>query len=267
MNHTPSQRFIASYTPCTDYSHYHDLQCNHRIRSPHVTEPCGANCLRPHRGAGFICPDCLVADVRVEMVFEGLDLLVTNTAMHNDNGPTREQQIQDIADAELRKLLRQGYRMCKLVDRFEDPKMQFFHEFLLDEGFEGVDSWLGEDDGRGRDMEKGGKHKYPNASTRYKVLKTETSQGVDAWKMRDAAACVSGDVGRKEEAETTFTLAEFMQDWENVDKQINGGQGQLGGDSGLDGVLDQLKETRLGLEVEDDATRAVREAFGHCTLT
>jgi hypothetical protein len=68
------QVFKIKYSACSGDSAYHDLQCNHRIRSSDLSESCGANCVKAARANPFVCPDCVVNDVRLEMDFQGLTL-------------------------------------------------------------------------------------------------------------------------------------------------------------------------------------------------
>ena len=207
------------------------------------------------------------------MTFEGLDISSSSDMVMLDDGLTREQQIRNIADAELQKLVREGRRLCKIVQKFEDPKMQFFHEFLLDEGFEGVGDGKGDDNkGKNKDteMKVTGRHKYPNAGTRYRRAKNNV-QVKDSWLMREVnmQQCEVIDLtGDDDEEETTFTLADIMKDFEDTEKQIAAQQGDADQDNVLlDDALEAFKNTRVGLEVEDEATLAVREAFGKCVLT
>jgi hypothetical protein len=68
------------------------------------------------------------------MTFQGLDL--SSTSSDVDTGPlSREDRIETIANVELKKLLSQGWRRCKIAPKFVDPKLQFWHQCLTEEGF------------------------------------------------------------------------------------------------------------------------------------
>ncbi|KAF1844243.1 uncharacterized protein K460DRAFT_397377 [Cucurbitaria berberidis CBS 394.84] len=250
MQSTDDQRFTASYTACDPLSCFHDLQCGHRIQVQYSTEHCGLNCLNPRGDKPFVCADCLVAHVRLEMSFEGLDLTnVGDDVEMGNNGASREEQIQKIADTELKKLLAQGRRMSKIAPKFKDPKLQFFHQFLLEEGYEGL-----ENDANVR-LPPGTPYKRPG-------IAKEKSKTSEVWKPRDTAH-EEGDA----DEQVNFTLANFEQDWESVSRgveqrQVERHQGQPVIDNRLNGLLEQFSETRVGLSVEDDATRASPKGSG-----
>lgn len=84
------RRFSTLYTPCSGNSISHDLACGHRVESISLSESCGGTCKIKTRDWPFICPDCIVANVRLEMTFESIDL----ASNYDDNemadgGPSR----------------------------------------------------------------------------------------------------------------------------------------------------------------------------------
>jgi hypothetical protein len=256
------QQFVLSYTPCHPASYYHDLSCGHRIQVAYNTEHCGVNCKRPQNGAPFVCPDCMASDVRLEMTFEGLDFSTSeDTNMADDTTATCEERIQAIADGELKKLLAQGRRMCKVAPKFVDPKLQFWHQFLTEEGFGGLEE----------DVD------VVVADMRYKYTNPRRAQGsasklTEIWKPRDAAQRL-GDEEREEEEEeeeVTFTLAEFAADWEDFVRQYQvrvPSEATSEMDDAMNSLIGHMNETHVGLAIEDEASKAVREAFDMCELS
>ncbi|CAO2652488.1 Nn.00g007710.m01.CDS01 [Neocucurbitaria sp. VM-36] len=226
LRYTSEQRFAAAYTACNPLSCYHDLTCGHRIEVAYETEYCGINCLRPMGGQPFVCPDCLTADVRQEISLEGLDLISTGEDV--DMGgytSSGEDKIQKIADMKLKGLLEQGRRLCKVSARFADPKLQFFHKFLLEEGYEGIEE---EKDTVLSPMTR---YKRP-AGTEGRFKKSSV------WKHREPT-----QVNVDEDARVTVTLADVMDDWKNVSQQNQlpkGGRRQ--GPAGTDHAMDDLLE-------------------------
>jgi hypothetical protein len=258
----PAARFAASYTPCHPLSVYHDLRCGHRIEVSFDTESCGSNCVRRNRAAPFICPHCLVADVRDFITSSGMDLdtqddmdldeaveSILDEMDEDSDEPTdniagsSNSLIQDIADRELERLLKEGKRICKIAPRFQDPTMQFWHQFLVQEGLEGLEA---EVDVVLAPVEK----KQPNASA-----------SKDIWKPRGERVQRDED---EEGLEVPSRLAEIVGDEEN---EVQEAEAASGADDGLGDLVGLLGQVRVGLELEDEATKAVREAFELCGLT
>jgi hypothetical protein len=70
------------------------------------------------------------------MMMESIDLNPPEgTDMSDGNTPSREDQIQAIADGKLKEVLAEGRRMCKIVPMFVDAKMQSWNQFLVEEGY------------------------------------------------------------------------------------------------------------------------------------
>ncbi|KAF1831660.1 hypothetical protein BDW02DRAFT_649702 [Decorospora gaudefroyi] len=236
------QRVSNRYSPCHPESCYHDLECGHRIQVACNTEYCGVNCKQPQRGTPFVCPDCLVSDVRLEMVFESLDLNNVDAEMGGTEAISREDSIQAIANAKLKKLLAQGRRMCKIAPKFADPKLQFWHQFLTEENFEGLEE----------DIDTVLPDKYKNPPQLEDTVKSNEADRLDAG------------------AEVTFTVDELAQDWEDFVRQFQlcpDGQAPSNFTNVMDNPVWPVNETELGFSVEDEASAAVREAFTMCELS
>lgn len=137
--------FQALYTACSGGTMYHDLRCCHRVLSTSLSETCAITCKTPGRAAPFIYADCVVRDVRLKMEtecislsLEGISLSTAADVEMEDEGPTREEQIQAIADEQVKQRRAKGHRLCRVTEKFEDPKLQFFNDFLTQEGFGGI---------------------------------------------------------------------------------------------------------------------------------
>ncbi|KAF2124723.1 hypothetical protein P153DRAFT_411043 [Dothidotthia symphoricarpi CBS 119687] len=126
-----NQQFHATYTPCTPQSNYHDLACNHRVHVDH-NFGCGSNCRVAVPEQPYVCPECLVADVRLDMQLDDLSL----DASKKDGGEGGDR-LRGIVDVNLQRLLERGYRVCRGVPKL-DPALQFFNQFLEEEGLGGV---------------------------------------------------------------------------------------------------------------------------------
>ncbi|KAJ4373327.1 hypothetical protein N0V83_003621 [Neocucurbitaria cava] len=255
LSYTAQQRFDAEYSPCHPLSCFHDLLCGHRIQVEYNSETCGINCARQKINKPFVCPECLIDGVRVEVALHGLDLRAPGEDV--DMGgyqSTREDAIQKIADMKLKQLLAMGRRMCKMTTKLADPKLQFFHQFLIEEGFEGI-----VEDGN-TDLTTATRYKRPNAA------KGKSTRG-PAWKHREPA-----QQDLEGEAEVTVTLGDVMEEFQAGTRQTELLKEERGDDtaridSAMDGLVEQFYQTRVALPVEDEATRAVREAFELCELT
>jgi hypothetical protein len=71
------QQFTNQYSPYHGTGYYHNLSWATSFKLPTNTEHCGVIYKNPERGAPFICSDCLVTDVCLEVTFEGLDSSAT----------------------------------------------------------------------------------------------------------------------------------------------------------------------------------------------
>jgi hypothetical protein len=79
------------------------------------------------------------------MLIEGISLSNEDDIM-DDEHQVRQQKIRAIAETEINKLVKQRHRMCTVTKKFDDPKLQFFDQFLKEDGFKGIDDVLEEPD-------------------------------------------------------------------------------------------------------------------------
>lgn len=129
------QQFQDAYSPCSPHSCYHDLNCGHRVQVEH-NFGCGSNCRRAVADQPYVCPECLIEDVRLDMQLDSLTLM--HGGRDDAQGPLgRDDKLRNIVDGNLQRLLKQGYRVCKVAPKL-DPALQFFNQFLEEEGFGGV---------------------------------------------------------------------------------------------------------------------------------
>jgi hypothetical protein len=252
------QLFKHAYSACNPHSTYHDLKCKHRVQTAYTSDPCGTNCINCTGRPPFICPDCVVLDVRVEMLLEGLNTFGPNDNLDiemSNNGLSREEQILAIANSEINKLLQQGHRVCKIMPKFEDSKMQFFNQFLVEEGFEGINE-------EARDtMTPGMKLKRPLHGARYKRTAPKKTDSV--WEPR----VVIDLTGDEEQIDMEVRIEDIEKDWADFQKKYNPVMsGAKAGDGTVCSLAELMGDTRVGLVMEDDATKAVREALGACAL-
>ncbi|KAH6872335.1 hypothetical protein BKA58DRAFT_143642 [Alternaria rosae] len=132
------QHFHDMYSPCNPSSTFHDLQCGHRIQTEY-TASCGVTCARPKQGKPFACPACLIDVVRAEVALDSLTLGSSDDAAMDDTGLVQEDRIQYFADKYVAAMLKKGYRGCKAVQKIDEPRMQFFDQFMRQDGFGGVE--------------------------------------------------------------------------------------------------------------------------------
>jgi hypothetical protein len=253
------ERFQKTYGVCNTLSLFHDLSCGHRVQAATLSDHCGANCLVKARGRPFACPDCIIADVRLEMTFESISLANNDDDIEmSDDGVFRSDKIRNITASEIQKRRQQGYRVCIVIKKFKDPKMQFFDQFLKADGFPGI----GEEDPAS--LKPGHKFKRPGRSTRLPTLKAREASNrpfrfydFDVWKPHET-------VDPTDEEEVVVTVAEMEKAWEETPlgtyRFVKLSQGAPTG-GGMDDFTDMFRESRIGSLIEDDATKAVREAL------
>jgi hypothetical protein len=250
QNEDTIKQFALQYAPCHPTSCYHDLACGHRIQVAYNTEHCGANCKVRKRGIPFICADCIASDVRIKMMMESIDLNPPeDTDMSDGNTPSHEDLIQAIVDGKLKEMLAEGRRMCKIDPMFVDAKMQFWNQFLVEEGYDGLE----------KDVD------VVVQDTRYKY--NSPAKLKDIWKLREAAQQM---MDNDEEADVTFILEAFLASCEDSDHQYQvraPTEGTSEMNDAMASLTECMNEHHVGLAIEDDATKAVREAFDLCELT
>jgi hypothetical protein len=229
------QQFQDMYSPCNSSSTFHDLQCGHRIQTEY-TASCGGLCARPVQGYPFVCPTCLIDVVRAEVALEGLTLkLNRNDAM--EGAESQESEVRRIADQYIAALLRRGYRACKAVSKFDEPRLQFFDEFMRQDGFGGVGDEVDKE-------EPVSPRKRPGmATTRKSTSQNGPAQTPRTLDSRDSGAG-HAPAERKKMAETT--------------RKVPGGA--------MDGNPNRSAETWVSLPPESAATEAVRKAMEAFTL-
>jgi hypothetical protein len=132
------QQFHEMYSPCNSSSTFHDLQCGHRIQTEY-TASCGATCVHPMQNQPFACPTCLIDVVRAEVALDSLTLQSNDDSTMDGTGPTQEDRIQHFANKYVTAMLKKGYRVCVGVPKIEEPRMQFFDQFMRQDGFGGVE--------------------------------------------------------------------------------------------------------------------------------
>jgi len=245
--------FQTLYTACSGLSVFHDLRCGHRVQSTNLSESCGVTCKKAATNAPFVCPDCVVADVRLEMLFESIDLCVNgDDAEMLDEGPTREQQIRAIADAEIKKRLAQGYRMCKVTPKFEDPRMQFFQQFMEEEGFGGIDGNSVTDTASNEPLKRPMQTDRARANDRH-----------DAWQPREPrAAAKKQDI--EDDPAMTFTVEDIERDWKELQARFETKTGLEA--PTLDALSEEMGHSHIEQQQEDDAMAAVRQALEACVI-
>jgi hypothetical protein len=224
------RRFKATYSACTGISTYHDLTCGHRCQVPYISEDCGWNCLKRGHAVPFVCGDCIVADVRLEMLFEGIDIASGDNDEMADGRPTREEKIRGIADKEIKNKLDWGLRVCKIRNKFQDPQLQFLDQFMREDGFGGVD--VAEQD---------------------TVLPKGTGETGRRFGLAQHAPVPKKDNPKVWEARYAVDMPDM--DGDDCKGAIKDE------DSNLNNQDAAMDDDRPGLEVADDATKAVREAF------
>lgn len=132
------------YGVCNDDAVFHDLKRGHRIQAERNDINCGANCVAPQYGRPFVCPQCTAAEVQVQMTLQGLSVSIDTTKITAHQQSSRDAEILAIANKKIAEARKRGERMCKTAEKFEDPKLQFFDNFLREEGFDGIDPYEAE---------------------------------------------------------------------------------------------------------------------------
>lgn len=256
-------RFAANYTACSGYSLYHDLNCGHRVQAANLSESCGMNCKEGGSAHPFVCPDCIVGDVRLEMTFESIDLSDNgNDVSMADGGVSREDKIRAIAQAIIMQKLAMCWRPCKVMPKFQDPKLQFFNQFLLEEGYEGISADVEEAPAAPPRVYKrpgGARRALPPRAN--KTVTQTTKAGEMIWEPREI-------VEAEQEGWAEFTLTDLEQDWQLyltrfAHEQLNP---QIMYSDAIGNLTEVMADSRLGTEIEDDAMKAVRSALEACTI-
>lgn len=224
------QQFQDMYSPCNSSSTFHDLQCGHRIQTEY-TASCGGLCARPVQGYPFVCPTCLIDVVRAEVALEGLTLKLDHDDAMQGAEFSQEVEVRRVADQYITALLRRGYRACKAVSKFDEPRLQFFDQFLRQDGFGGVRD-------EGDKEEPVTPRKRPGMATRKSTHKRHGSDQTPRT-LDFRGPSVGSPTEKKKRAEASR-------------EGINGT---------MDGNPSQSAETWVRLPPESAATEAVRKAM------
>ena len=183
-------------------------------------------------------------DVRLEMMFEGLDVKVGDR-----EAKSREDRVQEIADRELRKLVGQGHRMCKVAPKFVDPRLNFWNEFYTEEGLGSLEE---DTNAEMEDSYDIGKPFKTQQGGQDDVGGGEEDMEMQDWDLDD-------------DDDLPFTVEDFEREWEELamkfDVEVLVDQG------GVEDLIELMNRACVGLQVEDEAAQAVREAFDLCELS
>lgn len=223
------QQFQDMYSPCNSSSTFHDLQCGHRIQTEY-TASCGGLCARPVQGYPFVCPTCLIDVVRAEVALEGLTLKLNHNEAVEGSGSSQESEVRRVAEQYIAAMLRRGYRACKAVAKFDEPRLQFFDEFMRQDGFGGVEEECNKE-------EPVTPRKRPGTATARKAKQNGSDQTPRTLDFRDSATG-GAPAERKKMAD--------------MNQAVGGAMG---------GNPSQSVETWVNLPPESAATEAVRKAM------
>ncbi|KAF2241299.1 hypothetical protein BU26DRAFT_586498 [Trematosphaeria pertusa] len=258
--HAPS--ISETHRPCAPLSPYHDLSCpgNHRIRTPY-NEDCGPNCKTPYVSSSqtetsllsecaFVCPVCFAAELKAHIAEKGVKEKNSDQVM---DPSVREGRIREMTQEKIGELIAAGHRICEEAPKV-DPVLQFYNEFPeAQEGggfLQSPQKPARNDDGEVAPI-LGSKElfKRPSAQrTRYR----ERSQGRTAGRDRSRSPTAAGGDERD-------------GDEANLRGRPEAPALSYEGDS-MDDLAGHLGDTKVGLEKEDEATKAVREVLGSLVL-
>ena len=304
---TPAEKedhFNSLFSSCNAglQSFYHDIKCGHRIYVKYANE-CGANCLKEGPQNPFVCPECIVGEVRTEMLFEGMSLAKDDDEM--DDG-SREEKIRKMAHTKIYDLITPAsarftwnqyktptvlHRLCKMVEKFEDPKMQFFDKFLKEEGLEGINPVEEKNKSPAKPSHEHSLPQMPNATPAPAPPAAQPTTWPTEHDDPNAIWCTCRQVDNgdrmvmcdndscqyiwyhtrcltREERPPTSAGQWFCPDCLDVlpPKQAEVAQVVTGNSNSMDDIAGQMGDVRVGEQVEDDATKAVREALAAFAL-
>lgn len=131
-----------------------------------------------------------------------------------------------------------GYRMCKVTRKCEDPRMQFFNQFLEKEGWGGLDAEVPEPD---RDL------KQPMPGDRARKQKT--------WAPRELEANAEAE----DDPSMHFSLADMERDWKELQAKSKVRTGMEA--PSMESLAEEMGRSHVGEQLEDDAMAAVRQAL------
>jgi hypothetical protein len=133
-------KFLNSACNANEYSFYHDLKCGHRIQVKHASS-CGTNCEKAVDNYPFVYATCVADEVRTQMIFACISLDKEDDDM--DDG-FQEGMAHKIVKDKLFKLMypkemKDRHRPCKVTKNFDDPKLQYFNDWMEVDGLGGID--------------------------------------------------------------------------------------------------------------------------------
>jgi hypothetical protein len=239
------QRFHNMYSSCTPLSTFHDLQCGHRVQTEY-TASCGMHCLHPVKGSPFVCPTCLIDVVRAEVALEGLGLKSNNNTITEETGQTQDDKARHFAEQHIAAMLKKGFRSAKAVSKLQDPQLQFFDNFMRQDGFGGLEDEEKKEELLRPRKRPGRRCSYANKKARAAPYPTAQQRGKlgicepDACVASQAQASVQPSIAIPEDG-----TEKVHQNGKNV----------------MDGLLEQFANSYIDLPPEDEATEAVRKAM------
>jgi hypothetical protein len=197
------------------------------------------------------------------MELAGMSLSNNDDAEMNNGSPTREEKIRKIADGEIRVLFKLGHKTCLMVNKFADPKMQFFDQFSREEGLGAIEG----DEAKTAKPEMPGE--YP-APTRTKAVKQDKSK---IWESRQPNKEAADDDDPKPAAPKvikkplykrprTKRIPATMQTRSATATATAAAKDT----KATDDLTEIVSEARVSLKIEDEVIKAVRESMANCKL-
>ncbi|KAH9870063.1 hypothetical protein J1614_006985 [Plenodomus biglobosus] len=249
------QDFENKYSACKKDSLYHDLQCGHRVQTEYSRE-CGISCAQPTQGRPLICTACIVDVVRAEVALEELSITQSSNTTMTGVFSTKEEKVKKFADLYVSRELREGYGRCKVVQKLEDARMQFFEAFMQEDGFGGVEDQQEASPPRAPDQNSARKLPGNTVQKQIRALgagKKDRVQHARIGKQQPWRPNASSGPRNEHKADPPARTPQRGADSmcaksENKDESINV-------------LLKQFAEARVDLPPEDQATEAVRQAM------
>jgi hypothetical protein len=242
------QDFKDKYSACNPSSLYHDLQCGHRVQTEY-TASCGVLCVRPVQGKPFICMTCLTGVVRAEVALDGLSLNPLRDIDMLGVGPTEEDKVRYFANKYVAAMIKKGHRASKkTVPKLEEPLLQFFDQFMQEEGLGGLQ------DERVKEKVVKPRKRRPSVSSKKPARATPYSRpgnkGVplSKWNFREPSSQVK-----------ISTPADRVLPGVDVEDVSEVTRGAAKG--AMEGLTGPAAEVSVTLPSEDEATKAVGQAM------
>jgi hypothetical protein len=155
----------------------------------------------------------------------------------------QEDRIQYFANKYVAAMLKKGYRGCKAASKIDEPRMQFFDQFMRQDGFGGVDEVPSD--------EKTTKpRRRPGASTHIKLARQDTPyRRPGRWDYRDPTSndTASSNVVHQIPGE------DKKEDIKISQRVVDDAMGEL--------HSEQSVNTGVDLVPQNEATEAVRKAM------